>query len=181
MAALESRRFKLSIVCITILFLVCETFAATFTGQVVGVIDGDTIEVLHSGQAERIRLNGIDCPEKGQAYGKKAKQFTSSLVFGKQVIVHPYKQDRHGRTVADVFVDETNVSRELLRVGLAWWYRKYSNDLELERLEQEARLDKRGLWADPNPVAPWEYRHPNKEETKMLSAATRASVHDFPP
>jgi len=131
---------------------------ADFTGEVVAVIDGDTLDVRRNGQVERILLNGIDCPEKGQPYAKSATQYTSTLVFRKQVIVHPYTPKRDGRTVADVFVDETNVSRELLRVGLAWWFREDSNDLELERIEQEARLEKRGLWADTEPVPPWEWR-----------------------
>ena len=108
---------RVLILFLSTLLLTDTGLAEIFTGQVVGVIDGDTIEVLYDDQTERIRLNGIDCPGKGQPYRRKAKQFTSSLVFGKQVIIQPYKQDRHGRTVADVFVDETNVSRELLRVG----------------------------------------------------------------
>lgn len=140
--------------------LVVPAFAGEFAGQVVGVIDGDTIDVLHSGQAERIRLNGIDCPEKRQAFGKKAKQFTSTLVYGKEVTIHVLRRDRHGRTVGDVVLpDGTNVSRELLRAGLAWWYRQYSKDESLGALEEEARQAKRGLWADPDPIPPWEIRH----------------------
>lgn len=135
--------------------------AADFSGQVVGVLDGDTIDVLHNSQAERIRLNGIDCPEKGQAYGKKAKQFTSTLVYGKSVTIKPLRKDRHGRTVGDVLLsDGTNVSRELVKAGLAWWYRQYSKDESLHALEDEARAAKLGLWADPNPIPPWEVRHP---------------------
>jgi micrococcal nuclease len=141
---------------------------ADFSGQVVGVTDGDTIDVLHNGQAERIRLNGIDCPEKGQAYGKKAKQFTSTLVFGKEATVQGFRKDRHGRTVANVVLpDGTNVSRERVRAGLAWWYRQYSKDESLGALEEEARQAKRGLWADPNPVPPWEVRHPKQGRTPL--------------
>jgi micrococcal nuclease len=148
--------------------------ADTFSGEVISVIDGDTIDVLHNGQAERIRLNGIDCPEKGQAYGKKAKQFTSGLVFGKQVTVKTFKKDRHGRTVADVLLpDRTNVSHELVKAGLAWWYKQYAkHDETLAQLEGEAREQKRGLWSDPNPVPPWEVRHP---PPKRLEAAADAS------
>jgi micrococcal nuclease len=136
--------------------------AAQFTGQVVGIIDGDTIDVLHNGQAERIRLNGIDCPEKKQPYGTKAKQFTSGLIFAKQVTVKAFKKDRHGRTVADVLLpDGTNVSHELVKAGFAWWYKQYSpHDETLAGLEAEAREQKRGLWADPHPLPPWEVRHP---------------------
>jgi endonuclease YncB( thermonuclease family) len=105
------------------IFLLClllppQVSAAEFSASVVSVIDGDTIDVLHNGQAERIRLNGIDCPERGQAFGKKAKQFTSSLVYGKEVNVQTLRMDRHGRTVGDVLLpDGTNVSRELPEGG----------------------------------------------------------------
>ncbi len=103
------------------------SFASSFTGKVVGVIAGDTIDVLHNGQSERIRLNGIDCPEKGQAFGKKAKQFTSEMVFEKDVMVQSYRLDRYGRTIADiVLTDGTNLNRELVKAGLAWRYVKYS-------------------------------------------------------
>ena len=139
---------------------------ADFSGPVVSVLDGDTVDVLHNGQAERIRLSGIDCPENGQAFGKKAKQFTSTLLHGKEVTIHVLSKDRHGRTVSDVVLpDRTNVSRELLRAGLAWWYRQYSKDGSLGALEEEARQAKRGLWADPNPIPPWEIRHPKQGRT----------------
>jgi len=132
-----------------------------FSGKVVSVLDGDTIDALHNGQAERIRLNGIDCPEKGQPYGKTAKRFLADLVAGKTVTIHTHGLDRHKRTIGDVLLpDGTNANRELIKAGLAWWYRKYSKDESLGALEAEAREAKRGLWADPNPIPPWVYRHP---------------------
>ena len=150
----------------SVLFLFPYVAFANFSGPVVSVIDGDTIDVLHNRHAERIRLNGIDCPEKGQAFGQKAKQFTSTLVHGKEVTIQVLRKDRHGRTVADVVLpDGTNVSRELLRAGLAWWYRQYSKDESLGALEQEAQQAKRGLWADPNPIPPWEIRHPKQRRS----------------
>ena len=116
------------------------------------------LPLLHNRHPERIRLSGIDYPEKGQAFGKKATQFTSTLIHGKEVTFHVLSKDRHGRTVADVLLpDGTNVSRELLGAGLAWWYRQYSKDVSLGALEQEAQQAKRGLWADPNPIPPWEF------------------------
>ncbi len=120
--------------CLLFLNLALADLTPQFIGKVVGVMDGDTIEVLHNGQAERIRLNGIDCPEKGQPFGKKAKQFTLSLVFGKEVTIKPYKRDRHSRMVADVFLaDKTNVSYAVVKAGFAWWYRKYSKDTTMEQ------------------------------------------------
>lgn len=113
---------------------------ADFSGQVVSVLDGDTIEVLHNTRAERIWLNGIDCPEKGQAYGKKAKQAMSALVFGKEVTLQIYGKDKYGRTIADVFLpDGTNVSHMLVKDGWCWWYRKYApGNVILEELERRA-------------------------------------------
>ena len=132
---------------------------ADFSGRVVGISDGDTIKVLHDGKAERIRLNGIDCPEKAQPFGTKAKQFTSAMVFGKDVTIQVKDTDKYGRTVADVILpDGRSLNRELVAAGLAWWYRKYSKDESLGQLEAEAKTAKRGLWADPEPVPPWEWR-----------------------
>jgi micrococcal nuclease len=134
--------------------------AADFSGSVVSVLDGDTIEVLHNQRPERIRLHSIDCPEKGQAYGNKAKQATSALVFGKEVTLKNHGKDKYKRTLADVILpDGTNVNRTLVQEGWCWWYRKYApGDTVLEDLEKEARGGRKGLWADPNPVPPWEWR-----------------------
>ena len=131
-----------------------------FTGKVVGVSDGDTITVLHNGRGEKIRLHGIDCPEKRQAFGNRAKQATSTLAFGKTVSLKTYGTDKYGRTIADVVLpDGKNVNQELVREGMCWWYRKFApGDTTLERSEAEARNAKRGLWVEPNPVPPWEWR-----------------------
>src|SRR5215472_16861184 len=113
---------------------------ADFSGRVVGVLDGDTIEVLHNHPAERIRLNGIDCPEKGQAYGKKAKQAASELVFGKDVTLETFGKGKYGRTIADVLLpDGTNVNHMLVKEGWCWWYRKYApGNVILAELERGA-------------------------------------------
>ena len=161
-------RLSITVAAIFTVCLASDLRGAEFSSPVVSVLDGDTIEVLHNQRPERIRLSGIDCPEKGQAYGKKAKQFTSTLVYGKEVTIQVLRNDRHGRTVADVMLsDGTNVSRELVRAGLAWWYRQYSKDESLGALEEEARQAKRGLWADPNPIPPWELRHPKQGRTPL--------------
>ncbi len=133
--------------------------AADFTGRVVGVSDGDTITVLHNGKGERIRLHGIDCPVKREAFGNRAKQFTSNLVFAKTVTVQVVDRDRYGRTVGVVLLpDGRSLNHELVRAGLAWMYRRYTNDQNLSDLEEEARLARRGLWVDANPIPPWEWR-----------------------
>ncbi len=126
----------------------------------VSILDGDTIEVLHSHHAERIRLNGIDCPEKGQAYGKRAKQAASQLVFGKEVTLQTFGKDKYGRTIADVLLpDGTNVNHMLVKDGWCWWYQQYApENVILAELQRRARRAGLGLWADPAPIPPWEWR-----------------------
>jgi len=132
-----------------------------FSGKVVSVLDGDTIDVLYNRRAKRIRLNGIDAPEKGQAFGQKAKQFVSEQAFGKEVTVRTFGLDKYGRTIGDVFLpDGRMLNEELVREGLAWWYREYApSNVTLEKLEAEAREAKRNLWSHKKPVPPWVYRH----------------------
>jgi micrococcal nuclease len=136
---------------------------ADFSGEVIGVIDGDTIDVFHDGKSERVRLQGIDAPEKGQAFGKASKQTASELAFGEDVAVVEHGRDKYGRTLGEVILpDDRSLSREMVRKGHAWQYRKYSNDGELARLEGEARHSRRGLWKDDDAVPPWEYRKKSK-------------------
>jgi micrococcal nuclease len=132
-------------------------YAGEITGPVVSVLDGDTIEVLHNHRAERIRLNGIDCPEKGQAYGKRAKQATSELAFGKEVTLKTFGKDKYRRTIADVLLpDGSSVNHTLVKNDCWWWYRKYaSGGAILEKLEKDARETKKGLWINPAPIPPW--------------------------
>lgn len=132
-------------------------------GRVVGVHDGDTITVLTaSNQQVRVRLNGIDAPELHQAFGNKSKQALSGKVFGKDVSLSVKDKDRYGRTVADVRLDKRWINLELVREGWAWMYRQYSKSRELDEAEQQARRSKAGLWADKDPVPPWEYRRPTQ-------------------
>jgi micrococcal nuclease len=134
--------------------------AAEIQAKVVGIADGDTITVLHEGKQIRVRLHGIDAPESGQAFGARAKQFTSSLAFGQTVTLRDRGHDRYGRLLAEVVLpDGRSLNREIVRAGFAWWFRKYApSDQELAKLEAEARAERRGLWADPDPVPPWNYR-----------------------
>jgi endonuclease YncB( thermonuclease family) len=131
-----------------------------FTGKVVGISDGDTISVLREGKAVKVRLYGIDSPEKAQAFGTQARKFTSDLVFQRDVTVVVHTTDRYGRLVGEVLLpDGRSLNQELVRAGLAWWYRPYApNDPTLAQLEAEARTAKRGLWADAQPVPPWQWR-----------------------
>ena len=132
------KRLILSLVFILTLSLPSWSQHTTWIGKVVGVSDGDTITVMHDGMAEKIRLYGIDCPEKRQAFGKRAKQFTSNMVFGRIVEAEPIT-DRYGRTIAWIYFDRECLNEELLKVGLAWHYKRYSPEKHLAELETEAR------------------------------------------
>ncbi len=127
--------------CLSLALIASQALATGFTGRVVGVSDGDTITVLTKGKPVRIRLHGIDCPEKRQGFGTRAKQFTSSLVFGQTVTVHVMDRDRYGRTVGEVLLpDGRTLNRKLVKAGFAWRYRRYARDDKmLKQLEQEAR------------------------------------------
>lgn len=128
------------------------------SGKVIGISDGDTLTVLVDKKPVKIRLDGIDAPESRQAFGTKARTKLSELAFGKIVRVEAKDKDDYGRTIGIVFADGVNVNAEMVKAGLAWHYKRYSMDSELDRLEREARQAKRGLWADKSPVEPWKYR-----------------------
>jgi len=131
-------------------------------GEVVHVADGDTITVDRNGQRVKVRLYGIDTPERSQYYGQNAKEFTSSQVMGKTVEIREADTDRYGRTVALVSVGDLILNRHLVEYGYAWVYDRYCKHdfcLEWKALETRARQEKRGLWKNPNVISPWDYRH----------------------
>lgn len=133
--------------------------AEVFFGRVIGVSDGDTITVLVNGQPRKVRLNGIDCPEKTQAFGQKAKEYTAAQAYSKDVKVMSTGQDRYKRALGEVYLpDGRNLNEMLLAGGYAWWYKKYSRDVQKKQLEEQARRGKLGLWSDSESFAPWDYR-----------------------
>jgi endonuclease YncB( thermonuclease family) len=127
---------------------------------VVKVHDGDTITVLFQNTTQRLRLAGIDCPEADQPYGAEATETTKTLALNIEVTVTPITTDRYGRTVAEVTLqDGRSLAHELVKAGACWWFRKYApNDVELKRLETEARTQRLGVWATDQPMPPWEWR-----------------------
>ena len=130
------------------------------TGKIVEITDGDTVTLLTADKWQiKIRLAEIDTPEKKQPYGNRSKQALSGLVFGKQVAAEVVTIDRSGRTIARLYVDDLDVSREMVRLGAAWVYRKYNKDKSLLDVETEAREAKRGLWglseAEQMPPREW--------------------------
>ena len=136
------------------------TVGDTVAGTVVAVIDGDTYDVLVPGDTTlRVRMEGIDAPEKGMAFNKVAKKYLSDLCFGKNVKVLVTGIDGHRRVLGFTMVDDTlELSHEMIKAGYAWHFKKYSKDEGLAALEQDARKAGKGLWADKNPIAPWEFR-----------------------
>lgn len=135
-------------------------FPLTFKGKVTAIKDGDTYKVLYDGSEKTIRLAHIDCPEKNQPFGSRAKQFASEICFGKIVTVKTGgKTDRNKRILGEILLqDGTNVNKELVKNGLAWHFKKYSDNNEYAGLETTAKQRQMGLWADKEPIAPWEWR-----------------------
>ena len=136
-----------------------ETLPTNFEGKVVAIKDGDTYKIMCDGKERTIRLAHIDCPEKSQPFGKNAKQFASDLCFGKIAkVVSEGKTDRYKRLIAEVYVNEICVNKELVKNGFAWHFIKYSDNEEYEELEKQARQNVVGLWTEIEPIAPWEWR-----------------------
>ena len=155
-------------------YVAITAYADTLTGRVVGVADGDTITVLDAEhQQHKIRLSGIDAPERAQPFGQKSKENLSRMVFNKEVRVDWTKRDRYGRIVGKVWVQPADCTtcpmtldagHAQITAGLAWWYRKYANEQppqdrgQYEFSEHEAKAKRVGLWQEADPIPPWEWR-----------------------
>ena len=153
--------------------------AETIPGKVIGVMDGDTIEVLDATKTpRRIRLEGIDAPEKAQPFGARSKQRLSDQVFGKQVEVLSNKTDKYGRAVGKVIISGKDANLEQVRYGFAWHYKEYqkeqsvSDRLTYANAETSARNMNTGLWNNPKPMPPWEWSHGRKNEPSAQSSAS---------
>ena len=148
---------KKKILFIVLFISVCNIFAQN--GKVIKIKDGDTIVVLDENNKQHtIRVADIDCPEKGQPFGTKAKEFTSNEVFGKYVKIDKKNIDKYGRIIGYVIYENKNLSLELLKEGYAWHYKYYSDDIIMIDLERSARELKIGLWSDVNPINPYQWR-----------------------
>ena len=152
--------------------------AESIEGKVVSVADGDTITVLKDKEQIKVRLHGVDAPEKAQDFGTASRNFTSDLCFGKEVTVEVKDTDRYGRKVGIVTVPDGRVlNHELVKAGLAHWYEAYArNDTQLEALQEEARSAKRGVWSRPDTVAPWDFRKEKRTTSEEASPNSTAPV-----
>ncbi|HEA1664653.1 thermonuclease family protein [Klebsiella pneumoniae] len=162
---------KLNYIVIFTLLFSCSSFANNLVGKVTRVIDGDTIEVKTLPEKIlvyeipiRVRLINIDAPEKKQPFGRWSTNQLKALLAGQSVTVSYTQTDRYGRVLGRVVTaNGTEANRQQVLKGAAWVYDKYNTDNSLPALQREAQAQKRGLWADSNPVPPWEWRHKNKE------------------
>ncbi|HBE3087910.1 thermonuclease family protein [Escherichia coli] len=135
-------------------------FAAQIQGKVIRVLDGDTVDVLQERQPVRVRLLNIDAPEKKQPFGRWSTNQLKALLAGQSVTVSYTQTDRYGRILGRVITaNGTEANRQQVLKGAAWVYDRYNTDNSLPALQRQAQTQKRGLWADPNPVPPWEWRH----------------------
>lgn len=148
------------------LWLPVVAIAADLHGKIVGVADGDTVTVLDAEKHQfKVRLAGIDAPEKAQAFGQTSKKSLSDMIYGKQVEVTWDKQDRYGRIVGKISIDQIDVCLDQVRRGMAWHYKQYQRDQTpadrqaYAAAEDTARANHVGLWRDANPIPPWAFRH----------------------
>jgi len=158
------------IITLALLCSVNLAWAATINGRVVGITDGDTITVLSSTNTQyKIRLSAIDAPEKRQNFGNVSKQALSNLIFNKEVTVETNYQLSWGRPVGVVYLDGEDINLQQIKNGMAWFSRKYENNLTGDdrlrylRAEEDAIRNKIGLWGHPKPVAPWDFRSSRKQ------------------
>lgn len=172
-----------------VILLLCSTwvgalYGETLEGKVVGISDGDTITVLNSAKTQhKIRLAGIDAPEKAQAFGVRSKQHLSDLVFGKSVSVDWNKTDKYGRTIGKVVVNGQDANLSQVQAGLAWHYKQYEKEQSAPdrssyaQAEIDAKARRLGLWHDAIPVPPWDFRHHTVESSAPLANRRGNTVH----
>lgn len=130
-----------------------------YKGKSINVDDGDTFTFLSKQKvAYRIRLDGIDAPEKGMPYAKKAKEYLAALLLNQEIELRVVSADRYGRYVGKVYCNGAEISLLMLRAGYAWHYGKYNRDAAFSEAERSARGQRNGLWQDKNPIAPWTVR-----------------------
>ena len=150
---------------LTLLLSISVCLADTLLGRVIRVLDGDTVELLTAQRENiRIRLNAIDAPEKSQAYGQRSRRYLNDLVHGRNVQVQYTSKDRYGRILGDIYLGEELINLKMVEAGLAWHYVMFAKGNTLmAKAEAEARAAKRGLWQEPNPIPPWEFRKNSRD------------------
>lgn len=161
-----------------VVLLVSAVISLAQSGRVVGISDGDTITVLTAEKEQlKVRLAGIDAPEKAQAFGNAAKKNLSALIYGKEVELSGKKTDRYGRLVRKVLLDGEDINLRQIADGMAWYYRNYSRELTpadrrlYDEAERNAKTNELGLWRDATQTAPWDFRHAKRSSPPTIKAA----------
>lgn len=170
--AMADFRVTMKVLLAFYLFLIIQpSQAASFSGKVLAVIDGDTI-VVAAGKKEKakIRLVGIDAPESEQSMGKESKKALSAMVSGKQVTVRWEKKDDYGRFIGDIYVGKLWVNQRMVALGWAWHYKNYSKDKRLAEAQKTAKEDLKGIWVDKTALPPWDWRKRNKQPSRNASS-----------
>jgi micrococcal nuclease len=145
-----------------------------WSGKVAAIEDSATLEIVHEGKSERLRLAGAAPPELDQPWGRQANEFVKENALGQVVIVEPQGVDHKKRPLAHIILpDGRDLGAEMVKEGLAWHYRRWSKNPLLGDMEKDARDDRRGLWQDPDPVPPWEWR--SKGGGQQDSTSTKSS------
>jgi micrococcal nuclease len=154
-----------TVLLVFLLLIITQCQKKPLAGQVVGVSDGDTFTLLAAGDKRiRVRLYGVDAPEKGQDFSQVAKTFLSDLIFGKEVRLEEKDRDRYGRVVAIAYVGKTNVNEALLAAGLVWHYKQHDKTQSWSDLEMRAHKERRGIWSIKDPEPPWDFRRAKKKK-----------------
>lgn len=161
-----------SILLYSLLFFSCTTRDTivekknTLEGKVIKIVDGDTFDLLMDNNITiRIRMNGIDCPERKQDYNQVCKDALAQYIFAKNINLETFGKDRYRRTIANVFYKNENINLMMIQNGFAWHYKKYSSDPIMSKAEEDARYAKIGLWIRDHAIAPWDYRKFKKEHS----------------
>jgi len=162
-------------------------YAEAITGTIDSVIEGDSITIISKGKEVEIRLFGIDTPEKTQAFGQSAKNFTGAMASRGEIRVEPITKDQSGKIVGLVFVNGINLNEQIVSQGFGWVYRQYCKEsycADWLKIESNAKASQKGLWADANPTPPWEYRKNQRSggegDVLKLAAIPSSSVKIVP-
>jgi endonuclease YncB( thermonuclease family) len=181
--AMKNKRIALTAWLLLVFTLPAAAQQRVITGRVIGLADGDTLTLFDGkNKQHKIRLDGIDAPESSQPFGARSKQSLSSMVFGKTITVTSSKTDRYGRLVGKVTIEGKNINYVQVLNGWAWFYRDYARELsaedasDYEQAEKTARSQRRGLWTDPSPAPPWEYRKGKREATAKVEPPANGRI-----
>lgn len=153
------KKYSAFIIVLIFIFIFSRQNESETSGKVVYVTDGDTFHMLIDGEKVKVRMAGIDAPETSQPYGLEAKEHLMSMIKENEVSIIVDETDRYGRLVAYVYLDGKDINREMILSGYAWWYEKYApNKVDYQAAQVEAKAKRKGLWAQPKPIAPWNWR-----------------------